>query len=244
MKRNLPNNITLRRKKTYTEGGLAIASYLANGNAPNDTDYVTAAKVQWSNAMKTADGKTTYGATLKPASFDATTGKWWTTTAATADKWQKADDAVYADADSNAYYLLTKWSIKSLDQSGTDYNLAIRNIDIDGSATAGTVDALLEKSLRVMVKVGTTYTKFAPNYETTVTSGYTYTDGTNATVADTVTPAKSTTAIDKVVGTVDNAGTTVEVYIYFEGTDPNCMSVNAQDLNELEFTITWAAIEQ
>lgn len=236
--------------KAVSDGGLVIASYKVGETAPVDADYVTAANVAWSNAMVTTgsgeSAVTTYAASIKPTSF--TGSAWVTATSANADDYA-ANSAGYdtltigtAANRGKDNFLLTKWRIKSLDASDATYKLLVNKIEVSGG-TANTVDALLEQSLRVLIKCGDTYYKFAPNYASGSTGKLYYYNGSARTEETNVTLVRcgSGVEVNTEIGTVKNsAATEIEVYIYFEGEDENCMSKNAIALNTLSFKITYA----
>lgn len=249
--------------KAVSDGGLVIASYKAGEAAPADADYVTAANVAWSNAMVTTgtgeNAVTTYAASVKPTSFSYTTTdagngttthsepKWVTATAANADDYAASNGYQTLTIGTAANrgkdnFLLTKWRIKSLDASDKSYELLVNKITVTGG-TANTVDALLEQSLRVVIKCGDKYYKFAPNYASGSTGDLYYSNG-NARVKETATTlvrCGSGAEVNTLIGSVKNSvATELEVYIYFEGEDENCMSKNAIALNTLSFTITYA----
>lgn len=228
--------------KAVSTGGLLIASYKAGGEAPAASDFVTAATLAWSNAERTVteDGveKVKYDAALNPTSYTGTS--WKKATAAKADVYEATGgySAVEAGTE-NQYYLLSKWVVKTLDESGANHDIAITKIELSGSSTAGTVGALLEQSLRIMVVNGSTVTKFAPNYAVGGTYSFKCAPETGTTAAaDTVVPCGAGATISQKVGSANNAGDdTFEVYIYFEGEDPNCKTKNAVDLKTITVTL-------
>lgn len=249
--------------KAVSDGGLAIASYKGeDGNTrPDPADFATTATLAWSNARRVENNVVTFAGLVKPVSTNNGTD-WYVGSAKTAESsavneegYKKLNFTAESNPDNTAdYYLYSKWDVKSLDESGEDYDLVVRSFEIKNFAAANTVAAELETSLRIAFKYGNTWKVFAPNR--TSTSGLTVvsaqgvpTEQAPLTVADTAIAAaantvKGTNTITSaavVLGTVDSTATLVEVFIYFEGMDPNCMSKNAFDLKSLEISFSLSA---
>ena len=124
-----------------------------------------------------------------------------------------------------------------------------KELDVDKITVSGqTADGLdLCKSLRVGVKIGTTYKIFAPFAGATDTynvggssSSYTV-DGTGALAVGTTDYTANTDLLTS--GTIPAVDTTapteVDVYIWFEGEDVNCKSDNTDVLNQLSVTVSF-----
>ena len=214
--------------KAASDGGLAIASYVAYATAPSASDFKSSAAANWTNGA----------GSVSPTSFDG--AKWWT---AEADKAESgaAKAGTYKDATpteaewtggqgGKAIFQHTKWQVKSLAE-GSTLTLKIDNVTVTGFNTSGT-NQLLEKSLRVLVKCGANYYEFAPMYSTASASEQLYYNGTTAVQNTKLNFGNGAiTAVE--IGTVtDTAPTDVEVFVYFEGEDTNCMTQNI-DINTL-----------
>lgn len=141
------------------------------------------------------------------------------------------------DAAEKAYVLLNKFYIKSSGDaialaSGNAYeHLYINKVKVTGSTNSVSLD----KALRVAIVIGSNVYIYAPFATANVvynvngstsTTAVAVTDTTNF-IVNTTTGA---TSIPAYTAQMDNSGTNetleADVYIYFEGEDPNCKSAN------------------
>ena len=239
--------------KATSSGGLAIGSFTGENTHPTSQQYYTNATVAWTNHIKTTGGTSTYNATLQPVSLDD--GKWTSGSSAAADDYNTT--VKYANQSSvavtnNPYYLLSKWDIKSLDDATdvTATGLYVDGIKVEYTKQDNANDNLL-KTIRVAMRVnGTDWYYFAPGYAAG-TTGLTYASYTSGEAANVVTYG-TTDANTIVTGTTSlhahicstltkSTATTVEVFIYFEGEDESCTSVNAAMAVDYNITLTFKA---
>lgn len=135
------------------------------------------------------------------------------------------------------YYVMYKYYLKS---SSTE-DLVITNLGVTVTATKiNDEDAQdLDKALRVGVKIGDDILIFAPVAGADTSYGVTNNEAGSSTT--TVAPKTSKTAIntnDITIPKVTDDGLAVEVYVWFEGEDTNCMSDNLTAvLNSYEINI-------
>lgn len=145
------------------------------------------------------------------------------------------------DASEKSYVLLNKFFIKSsgdaidLTTSSAYQHLYINKVKVQGSTNS----VALDKALRVAVKINSSVYIFAP-YATenvsynvggssTATTAIAVTDTTNF-ITNTETSISGDDAIPAYTAKMNNNNVNetleADVYIYFEGEDPNCKSAN------------------
>ena len=233
--------------KAIADGGLVMSAEKENDDhthqAPGANDYAS-----FVNFADTSKKWYTNGATaIKPSSVNE--GAWYTAEAATQDS-QAAKENGYTtlgslayDATTGAtYYLASKLYFKAVEEGSTN-KLNVTKIELAFSGSDTTRN--LDKALRVAMKCGTDWYYFAPN-QTTGTFNYTGigadskvgpiantelvlgSDFTDVTISSTLTPS---TAVE------------VEVYVYYEGEDPNCKSANAVDIQTITVTAHFACVK-
>ena len=223
--------------KAKTEGGLAIAAY-TNGDggaavAPASTAFAsTAAAVYKANA------------TIAPTSFSGST--WYSAEAENANNYaaKTGTYATVAEASLDNYRLISKFQIKSMDTASdtSPVDLYVSAISVSGDTNS----TVLNKSLRVVVKCNDQYYFFAPLY-TDVSGGnlYYYNGSTRtAKAVDTAITINNATFAGAGVQIMNDALTTsptnVDIYIYYEGEDENCKSINAVNIDTLTVQVTFA----
>ena len=173
----------------------------------------------------------------------------------------------YADnTTDNAYYVMYKYYLRVSNESGITglartagaQNVAIKSVTATLPSTVASGD--LDKALRVGVMIGGKMYIYAPVYGAGATSaqyyavtGITNNDAnndsvitsneqtiTNSAVVPFATNAKTNTALTSLPGMTAD-GTEVDVYIWFEGEDVNCMSNNiTASLDEITVDVTFA----
>ncbi len=137
------------------------------------------------------------------------------------------------------YYVMYKYYLKS--SSTEDLVITENHLGVTVTATKiNDEDAQdLDKALRVGVKIGDNILIFAPVAGADASYGVTNNEAGSSTT--TVAPKTSKTAIntdDITIPKVTDDGLAVEVYIWFEGEDTNCMSDNLTAvLNSYEINI-------
>lgn len=239
--------------KAMSDGGLALGIYSAYNTAPVDGAFKgkVDASEGWSNAAGAAEVKpTSFTGAISGTNYVA--GNWVTSTSN--DPGSAASNGTYATAIDNSttwgattgsdIFQHTKWQVKSLVEDKT-YELKITGVVVTGGTTTAGAAKNLEKSLRVLVKYGDKYFKFAPNCtEAEAGAAKFYTGTTPATDANLIWGLKAdgTTAapIEVVIGNVSTTASDIEVFIYYEGEDANCMSANAINIKTLSVAITYA----
>ena len=216
--------------KAVSDGGLAIASYDDTGEPPVSTAFASSA-----NAEFLSHGE------LYPTSFNGTS--WYKATANNINSYAATNETALANTDDpNDYYLLSKFQVKSLDEGtngeGNGIDLYIRSIVIGGETNSST----LNKSLRVVVKVGNTYYYFAPMY-TSSTTLY-YWNGSSRTAYSSgginLNTNSNSYSVKVLDGTLNTTPQDVLIYTYYEGEDENCASVYAMNIDTLTVTVTFS----
>jgi hypothetical protein len=142
--------------------------------------------------------------------------------------------------DGEGYYVMYKYYLKSSkNETGTygiagdllQANVTATKQNSDNSGTTNTMD--LDKALRVGVKIDNSFKIFAPLYNTNQT--YKVASDVDAIGSDDVTAYKGgdyvglAAVADSVTFAIPNTltnGKEVDVYVWFEGEDPNCKSEN------------------
>ena len=150
------------------------------------------------------------------------------------------DDTIdyYVTGETSNIYLLNKFYIKSsAAEDMTSTTLYINEVTVSGTGSS----AALDKSLRVAIKVGGTVYIFAP-----ITDGATAynvcgtasTDNTGSVSAIAAGTKNTSTAVTTIPGNGTDAPVEAEIYMYFEGEDPECKSINIMStLDTLQVTI-------
>ena len=247
--------------KATAAGGLAIGIYTDIDKAPLDTAFGSTINVSsgWSNATDAGNNLS-----LVPTSFNGT--KWYYAAGTEVDD-GAAKNKAYTEVtatNGTGYYYLTKWQIKALADNNKE--LYVDNIDVTlaaGTGSESTTNAL-NKALRVALKVttGTGNTAktewfyFAPTRlgtEDGFAANHVNADASDKTTYATLTSKVNTTANSKDTITFNNAydvviaenlTTTpvdVEMYIYYEGEDMNCITAYATNLRNTNVQITFKA---
>ncbi len=170
------------------------------------------------------------------------------TKATVADSGNNAANTIYftdtdgdgeVDDNENAYYVKYTYYLKASNEQGvtglalTDgaQSLSIKEVTVSGSS--GSVN--LDKSLRVGVAIGGKFYIFAPLYSgvdaaNTPANYYVY-NGSSATGDNTMITALAAngvayTDITSIPGVTTDSPIQADVYLWYEGEDPNCKSEN------------------
>lgn len=236
--------------KATSEGGLAIAAYTGTLASPSSPT---------SDAFKsTADAVVNASATsLSPTStYDCET--WYSALASEIDDYKANGDGYseVAEGSLESYRLISKFQIKSLDEGtatdAADLYVSGVTVGIQGDATGDVRTNVLNKSLRVAIAYGDAVYFFAPVYVST--DAVAAADTANKTTlkcvegGDTLETYPNTITIgtgarSSSIGTVTTTAEDVTIYIYYEGEDENCKSVNAIDINTLEVSVNFTTEE-
>jgi hypothetical protein len=235
--------------KATAAGGFAIASYVTKDQAPSKDSFKTIANAAYKNGDATS---------LAPTSHATATDAWFKGSAAAVDNSAVNTDKYSAITGENGvgFYLHTKWQVMPL-ATIEGKGLAINKIEL-GTTGAGDVNTTskLNEALRVAVKVGTNWFYFAPGRAssldaalkhvetaTTTTSYGTYAAGTNAAANANKMAFGQTYADPVIISNTLTAETPidVEVYIYYEGEDPSCQTVYANNLYTTTIKIDFTA---
>lgn len=125
---------------------------------------------------------------------------------------------------SDKYYSENKFYIKSATTSSLTKDLYIKQVTITPPNAATSAD--LDKSLRVLVKIGDSTNIYAPTSASTLT--YTVNGATSVTALDA--SSVNDTKVTGITSIPASTGTPIEatVYVYFEGEDANCKSNNVK----------------
>ena len=136
------------------------------------------------------------------------------------------DDDAY-DAGEATYYLKNSFFIKS---SAEEIEKTIYITNVYASVTGTSYSGELNKSLRVLVKSGTTAKVFAPVSGATLS--YNYKGATAVTAISSAAteghvPAASQSFLgNHTIPAYGDTPTQIDIYVYFEGEDANCKSTN------------------
>lgn len=237
-----------------SEGGIVIGAYTYSENqwvAPADTAF----KNEVESAFPGKSGETLQTKQLVPTSTTKI-DKWYHATSNDVDNY--AASSAYTNIDfvadnSTSYYLYNKFQIKSLEDSGDNSSIA-RNLYVSAVSVTGSANStVLNNSLRVAVRVNASTTFFFAPIYSTITEGsklYQYGisgDSTTATRNSTAYDAKnlvigSTPAkqIATAIGTT--TPTEIEIFVYYEGEDVNCKSINAVNIDNLNVAVSFSTI--
>lgn len=236
--------------KASSTGGLAIGAWTGTAGAfktdgvtpdaiaPVDTAFANSVAYGWVNNDT---------AKIQPTSHSFKNGSKWAKAEAENISSSAAKTGTYAAADVKGYYIWTKWDVKSLSEDG-NVDVALTGITISG-VTAEAAQTNLSKAIRVAIyhSVENKWYYFAPNYDAGTALQYTLWDGTTTFTKTTYGTVEGGETI--VCGTpntivandVTQAAETLDVYIYFEGEDANCMSANAVSADTITVSLTFNA---
>lgn len=222
---NLPSGVVL----LPTSSSDTLAWYHANSKSANDEAGASA-------SAKSANLSGNYTTLSSLAHVD---------TAAAAGA-NAANYVYYTDADTSggytaaadsAYYVKYTYYLKTSNESGitgmglgdTKQCLSIKDVTVTGASTS----TALDKSLRVGVAVGNKFYIFAPLYTGTggdTPAAYYVFDGDDgdANIQISAIPANGVayTDIASLNGITTDAPLQADVYLWYEGEDPNCKSEN------------------
>lgn len=145
------------------------------------------------------------------------------------------------------YFSHTKYRVKSTN-TVDKFDLFVRSIDVSDDANS----ADMNKSLRVAVKVGDASAAFfAPKYASNPGSlnwcsavsgeGVGTVGAATLNFGETLNPGVQV-ANQTIVGTGDPAGIDMDIWVYYEGEDPNCKTINTEGItiDSLQLTFTFA----
>lgn len=237
-----------------SEGGIVIGAYTYSEN-----QWVAPASTAFKNEVEAAfPGKTGETLLTKQLVPTSTTkiAKWYHATSNDVDNYAAA--SAYTNIDfvadnSTSYYLYNKFQIKSLEDSGDQATIA-RNLYVSAvTVTGNTNSTILNNSLRVAVRVnGSTTYFFAPIYSSITDGSKLYQYGVTG---DGTTPTRNAAAYDGgslVIGATPNKqiataiGTTtpteIEIFVYYEGEDENCKSINAVNIDDLNVAVSFSTV--
>lgn len=231
-----------------SSGGLAITVSAAKNNTGLTAADFTSTKVDvttgWNNGAEAV------------APTSTPNGKaWFTAQAADADKYVSKDgtytaavtDAIGSDTkDGAGLFYHTQVYVKTLNMTAVDgknVDLYVQALDIN----LGTEANDLEKSLRVAFVCGTNVVVFAPYRATDYAGKHAAT--TSTTAADTaytaflpgVVAGSSTTAKLADLAYGDDQYVKVDMFVYYEGEDAACMSINAVNLDTVTVGVTFGS---
>lgn len=144
-------------------------------------------------------------------------------------------------AEQGQYFLLNKFQVKATD-AGT-YSLYLTGITVTKTSPSGTSgSAELNKALRIAIKVGGNTYFFAPNWSSGTPSYYNGTSRTAWAVAAEAGKIALGSEPNATISTnITSAPTDVEVYIYYEGEDEACKSINAINIDALKVDLTFSS---
>ena len=215
-------------------GGIAIGAWTANHaeGAPKDTAFKSSIDFTETDVYKNGGADK-----LVPVSHGKD-GTWYTGEGALVDKSDaKAnDDGVKytavtpgsGDTFMAGYAYYTKLDVKALVDGELD--LYIENISVDiptSGAGSATTTAALNKALRIAINVGSNWYYFAPSRTSAADLSITFNRVKDTKTAEPYTLSTSSTAI---VQDLDTTPTTLDIYVYYDGEDPACMTAYAVDL--------------
>ncbi len=156
---------------------------------------------------------------------------------------QAAFSTMGASATSDAgYYVHYTYYLKTSAQSaitldGSSKYVSIKSVVATPTTAAGSGSATLDKSLRVGIKLNSTFYIYNPLNGTS-----TYYVNASNTATTTIAGTTETKTDLASLPAVSANGTPVEVYLWFEGEDENCMSANATaaTLDNIQVDITFS----
>lgn len=215
-----------------SEGGIVISN--ESGTNWNDSATASHNSVAYLIPTSTNNVESWYHNTstdVNSAAAGQATGTY--ATVSSDGNWKNVDGVQFIDLDEdgaldaneNCYFLLNKFYIKSSSDAINPATLKINQVKASGIGTS----ALLDASLRVAIKIGGNVYIYAP--VTGATCSYQVAGATATTAVDSSNNAKVNTAVSGVTSIPANSATTAnaveaQVFIYFEGEDPECKSYN------------------
>lgn len=239
--------------KAKAEGGIVIAAYTKTSSSSDGSTITPPSFSAPSDATFTASAAiTSAAAELYPTSTLSGLASWYhassdsvNSAAAVSGSYQNLASVYTLESDGIAYdnttkelrgqyYLLNKFQIKATDAA--TYSLWLSNITV---TNAGGSSTDLNKSIRIAIKIGGNTYFFAPNYSTGTLYYY---NGTARAAWATEAIHLSATPYTQVSTSITSAATDVEVYIYYEGEDDNCKSINAVDISTLTVDLTFTTV--
>ena len=266
---NASIQVTNMQVKAKAEGGVAIAAYsytatavsqsgqeynnvctAAAFTAPDGTAYADTATYGQASAAEivptsTAAASTWYHANSSSENDYAANGAY-----TILDSDSLKADGVFVSGNGQAaataykidaqYFLYQKFSVKAT-ASGS-FSLWVSSI----SVSADTNSAALNKSLRIAVKHGSDNVaffapKYAANYD--VTSLYYY-NGSARTAYAAAGIATGTTPNTQIANaSVSTTPSDLEIWVYYEGEDVNCKTINASDVDTLAISLTFTSVQ-
>ncbi len=206
------------------------AWYHANSKSANDEAGAAADKIDSNNSGYTSLSLITTGATTA-----ASAG----TSAANAIYYVDGDSTSgYSASGDSAYYVKYTYYLKTSNENGVtgmglDANkqcLSIKNVTVSGNTNS----AVLDKSLRVGVAIGGKFYIFAPLYTgadaANTPADYYVFDGSEGDSNIQITPIPANgvayTDVASLNGVTTDDPLQADVYLWYEGEDPNCKSEN------------------
>ena len=233
--------------KAVADGGLAIAAGVDATTLPQGTDYKSRVTPKYVDGAGTiTDGIAS--ATLKPATHSGS--KWFTAVGTQVDNFAHSGAYTEVTGTTHGNYMHTTLYVKSLSTTAVDLQVANIAVTLPSGASATTSE--LNKAIRVALCVnGSSWYYFAPTRvdgdKTADANPFMYSNGSapvEYTLVDTATHNTSTLTAGKLatssqtnVNILDNLAyegvAKVDVYIYYEGEDFNCISAYALSTNSL-----------
>lgn len=222
---NLPTGVVL----LPTSSADTKAWYHANSKSANDEAGAAAATLS-----ENLSGSYATLSSLATKATDAVSG----TNAANTIYFTDTDSDSEVDDNENAYYVKYTYYLKASNEQGVNglaltsgaQSLSIKEVTVTGSSGS----AALDKSLRVGVAINNKFYIFAPNYSGTgedVPADYYVYNGSSTTGANTKITALAAngvayTDITTIPGVTTDSPIQADVYLWYEGEDPNCKSEN------------------
>ena len=216
-------------------GGIAIGAWTANNaeGAPKDTAFKSSI-----DFTETAVYKNGGADQLVPVSHGSD-GTWYTAEGALVDSSAAkpgTGGVIYTavtpgsgDTFMAGYAYYTKLDVKALVDGGS-LDLYIENISVDiptSGAGSATTTAALNKALRIAINVGSNWYYFAPSRTSSTDLSIDFNRVKDTKNVEPYTLSTSATAIAE---NLDTTPTTLDIYVYYDGEDPACMTAYAVDL--------------
>ena len=262
---NTSVTITNLQVKAKAEGGIVIAAYTqTSGSAASETNdagynntltpavfaaptasaYANTATMSLTAAelypTSTADTSAWYHAVSASVNdYSAKAGSYTTLPNLEADGKSYTGDgteAAKAFALQGQYFLYNKFSIKGTTDG--PFSLWVSGITVTGETNS----AALNDSLIIAVKVGSGSVSFyAPMYASNDDSTLYYYSGSARTAGS---PAKGLAPNTKVANnTITATASDMQVWVYYEGEDPNCKTINAVNVDTLNISMEFTTID-
>jgi hypothetical protein len=244
--------------KAKAEGGIVIAakSYTkssVSNSTVTDATYAAAADTAYSNTAAI----TLPSAELYPTSTVSGLSHWYHAASNAVNNYAasggyqvldtlydlKTDGIAYEKTGTKnevgQYYLLDTFQVKATDAA--TYGLWLSGITITKSSPSGTSGSEnLNKSLRIAIKANSNTYFFAPNYTTGTLYYY---SGTARTAWESTAINLGTSPNKQISTNITSTPTDVEVFIYYEGEDENCKSINAVNIDNLTVDLTFTSVD-